>query len=246
MAGPLPATSCNAFLPRLSKAFHDFASNICQALPDGPVPHHRARHLRQDAVHRAAARGRRPVRDGTKPIDHDCLLIESRAHLPYPAHPPPPPPPSPPPNPPPPPPPNPPLPPPPHPPVPPSPPPSPPHPLLLPLLLLGLTRLFQRNHAQGAGGSAPKHVQQFIEEGHLRWDSLGEYLALAVSLVGQCRLTPSKPVVKSSTVSALKTSIRRTAFKLCFHIQLAPLHTGGPGSEDQERQDQDPGQGSAE
>ena len=33
----------------------------------------------------------------------------------------------------------------------------------------------------GAGGSAPKHVQQFQEEGHLRWDSLGEFLALAVS-----------------------------------------------------------------
>jgi len=34
----------------------------------------------------------------------------------------------------------------------------------------------------GAGGSAPKHVQQFMEEGHLRWDSLGEFLALGVSL----------------------------------------------------------------
>jgi len=34
----------------------------------------------------------------------------------------------------------------------------------------------------GAGGSAPKHVQQFIAENHLRWDSLGEFLALAVSL----------------------------------------------------------------
>ena len=34
----------------------------------------------------------------------------------------------------------------------------------------------------GAGGSAPKHVQQFLKEGHLRWDSLGEYLALSVSL----------------------------------------------------------------
>ncbi len=34
----------------------------------------------------------------------------------------------------------------------------------------------------GAGGSAPKHVQQFEREGHLRWDSLGEFLALAVSL----------------------------------------------------------------
>tara|TARA_B100000886_G_scaffold211356_1_gene146367 strand:+ start:8839 stop:11067 length:2229 start_codon:yes stop_codon:yes gene_type:complete len=34
----------------------------------------------------------------------------------------------------------------------------------------------------GAGGSAPKHVHQFLEEGHLRWDSLGEFLAIAVSL----------------------------------------------------------------
>ena len=34
----------------------------------------------------------------------------------------------------------------------------------------------------GAGGSAPKHVQQFEKEGHLRWDSLGEFLALAVSI----------------------------------------------------------------
>jgi isocitrate dehydrogenase len=34
----------------------------------------------------------------------------------------------------------------------------------------------------GAGGSAPKHVQQFLQEGHLRWDSLGEYCALVASL----------------------------------------------------------------
>ena len=34
----------------------------------------------------------------------------------------------------------------------------------------------------GAGGSAPKHVQQFVAENYLRWDSLGEFLALAVSL----------------------------------------------------------------
>jgi isocitrate dehydrogenase len=34
----------------------------------------------------------------------------------------------------------------------------------------------------GAGGSAPKHVEQFLEKGHLRWDSLGEFLALAESL----------------------------------------------------------------
>ncbi|HEU0135908.1 MAG TPA: NADP-dependent isocitrate dehydrogenase, partial [Flavobacterium sp.] len=34
----------------------------------------------------------------------------------------------------------------------------------------------------GAGGSAPKHVEQFLEEGYLRWDSLGEFLALGASL----------------------------------------------------------------
>ena len=33
----------------------------------------------------------------------------------------------------------------------------------------------------GAGGSAPRHVQQFVEEGHLRWDSLGEFCALVAS-----------------------------------------------------------------
>jgi isocitrate dehydrogenase len=41
----------------------------------------------------------------------------------------------------------------------------------------------------GAGGSAPKHVQQFLEEGHLRWDSLGEFLALAESLEHFARVT---------------------------------------------------------
>jgi isocitrate dehydrogenase len=41
----------------------------------------------------------------------------------------------------------------------------------------------------GAGGSAPKHVQQFLEQGHLRWDSLGEFLALAVSIEDQARKT---------------------------------------------------------
>jgi isocitrate dehydrogenase len=44
--------------------------------------------------------------------------------------------------------------------------------------LLGGGGLFET----GAGGSAPKHVQQFNAEGHLRWDSLGEFLALTVSL----------------------------------------------------------------
>ena len=41
----------------------------------------------------------------------------------------------------------------------------------------------------GAGGSAPKHVQQFLEENHLRWDSLGEFLALAVSIEDLARKT---------------------------------------------------------
>jgi isocitrate dehydrogenase len=43
----------------------------------------------------------------------------------------------------------------------------------------------------GAGGSAPKHVQQFLAENHLRWDSLGEFLALAVSLEDLARKTGS-------------------------------------------------------
>jgi isocitrate dehydrogenase len=41
----------------------------------------------------------------------------------------------------------------------------------------------------GAGGSAPKHVQQFLEDNHLRWDSLGEFLALAVSVEDLARKT---------------------------------------------------------
>ena len=45
----------------------------------------------------------------------------------------------------------------------------------------------------GAGGSAPKHVQQFVEEGHLRWDSLGEFLALAVSIEDLADKTASAP-----------------------------------------------------
>ncbi len=45
----------------------------------------------------------------------------------------------------------------------------------------------------GAGGSAPKHVQQFNAEGHLRWDSLGEFLALAVSIEDLADKTNSQP-----------------------------------------------------
>ena len=44
----------------------------------------------------------------------------------------------------------------------------------------------------GAGGSAPKHVEQFINEGHLRWDSLGEFLAVQVSLEELARKTKNK------------------------------------------------------
>jgi len=44
----------------------------------------------------------------------------------------------------------------------------------------------------GAGGSAPKHVQQFVKEGHLRWDSLGEFLALTVSLEHLANTTDNK------------------------------------------------------
>ena len=44
----------------------------------------------------------------------------------------------------------------------------------------------------GAGGSAPKHVQQFMQENHLRWDSLGEFLAIAVSLEDLAMKTGNK------------------------------------------------------
>ena len=55
----------------------------------------------------------------------------------------------------------------------------------------------------GAGGSAPKHVQQFVSEGHLRWDSLGEFLALAVSLEDLGRKSEdNKIVVLAETLDA--------------------------------------------
>jgi isocitrate dehydrogenase len=44
----------------------------------------------------------------------------------------------------------------------------------------------------GAGGSAPKHVQQFVEEGHLRWNSLGEFCALAASLEHLAEVTGNR------------------------------------------------------
>ena len=55
----------------------------------------------------------------------------------------------------------------------------------------------------GAGGSAPKHVQQFLEEGHLRWDSLGEFLALGVSLEDLAgKLNHTKIAVLASALDA--------------------------------------------
>ena len=55
----------------------------------------------------------------------------------------------------------------------------------------------------GAGGSAPKHVQQFLEENHLRWDSLGEFLALAVSFEHLAQKTGnSKAQVLADTLDA--------------------------------------------
>jgi isocitrate dehydrogenase len=55
----------------------------------------------------------------------------------------------------------------------------------------------------GAGGSAPKHIEQFLEEGYLRWDSLGEFLALAVSLehLGQTQ-NNAKALVLAETLDA--------------------------------------------
>ena len=52
----------------------------------------------------------------------------------------------------------------------------------------------------GAGGSAPKHVQQFAEEGHLRWDSLGEYLALTVDFEEIGRKGNSKAALLATTL----------------------------------------------
>jgi len=59
----------------------------------------------------------------------------------------------------------------------------------------------------GAGGSAPKHIQQFLKEGHLRWDSLGEFLALTVSLehLGQTNNNEEALVLAETLDSATDT-----------------------------------------
>ncbi|MBF0455797.1 MAG: NADP-dependent isocitrate dehydrogenase [Magnetococcales bacterium] len=60
----------------------------------------------------------------------------------------------------------------------------------------------------GAGGSAPKHVQQLVEEGHLRWDSLGEFAALAASLehLGRTRNNP-KALMLGKTLDEATTTL---------------------------------------
>merc|ERR1711948_20012 len=57
----------------------------------------------------------------------------------------------------------------------------------------------------GAGGSAPKHVQQFQKEGHLRWDSLGEYLALTASISDLAASNPKAKVLSDALDKAVGT-----------------------------------------
>ena len=71
----------------------------------------------------------------------------------------------------------------------------------------------------GAGGSAPKHVQQLVKENYLRWDSLGEFLALWRSASSTSRSPPATPARRSSRTpstarpapSSSRTSRRRAA-----------------------------------
>jgi len=57
----------------------------------------------------------------------------------------------------------------------------------------------------GAGGSAPKHVQQFTKEGHLRWDSLGEYLALSCAFQDLAEGNPKAKVLADALDKAVGT-----------------------------------------
>jgi isocitrate dehydrogenase len=72
----------------------------------------------------------------------------------------------------------------------------------------------------GAGGSAPKHVQQFVEEGHLRWDSLGEFLALAVSFEDLAQKT------KNTKAKVLATALDCATEKLLTEGK-SPLRKAG-------------------
>ena len=65
----------------------------------------------------------------------------------------------------------------------------------------------------GAGGSAPKHVSQFTKENHLRWDSLGEYLAIAVSLEHLGQTTgDEKAALLGSTLNEAVGKVRPDAY----------------------------------
>ncbi len=64
----------------------------------------------------------------------------------------------------------------------------------------------------GAGGSAPKHVQQFLEEGHLRWDSLGEFLALQVSIEDLAGKTANATATASTLALALALDAANAKF----------------------------------
>jgi len=57
----------------------------------------------------------------------------------------------------------------------------------------------------GAGGSAPKHVEQFLKEGHLRWDSLGEYLATAIGFqeLGERTKNPASTLLGDTLMNAV-------------------------------------------
>ena len=80
----------------------------------------------------------------------------------------------------------------------------------------------------GAGGSAPKHVQQFLKEGHLRWDSLGEFLALAESLRFIAQKTDDKKIdVLSATLDEandLYLSENRSPSRVCCEPDTKASH----------------------
>jgi len=63
----------------------------------------------------------------------------------------------------------------------------------------------------GAGGSAPKHVQQFLEEGHLRWDSLGEYCALvpSIELTADTSQNPKATIFANTLDNAIGTYLEQ-------------------------------------
>jgi len=72
----------------------------------------------------------------------------------------------------------------------------------------------------GAGGSAPKHVQQLLEENHLRWDSLGEFLALAVSLEDLAQKTGN------SKVAALAAALEKANSRFLSNNKSPSRKTG--------------------